>query len=124
MDAALALLSGAFFAAGFYLILSRALVRVLLGVALIGNAANLLILTAGRLVRALPPIAPEGLNAPLANAANPLPQALILTAIVIGFSLFAALLVLAARGYRSLGADNTDAMRSTEPAGGPPEREY
>ena len=89
METALALLSGLFLAASFYLLLSRALIRLLLGIALLGNGVNLLILTAGRLTRALPPIAPPGLAAPLPGAANPLPQALILTAIVIGFSLFA-----------------------------------
>lgn len=119
METALALLSGLFLSASFYLLLSRSLIRLLLGIALLGNGVNLLILTAGRLTRGLPPIAPAGLSAPLPGAANPLPQALILTAIVIGFSLFAVLIVLAARGYRVLGADDTDAMRLNEPEGAP-----
>jgi multicomponent Na+:H+ antiporter subunit C len=117
METPMALLSGLFFAASFYLLLSRALIPLLLGVALLGNGVNLLILTAGRLGRALPPIAPEGAMAPLAGSANPLPQALILTAIVIGFSLFAVLLVLAARGSAALRTDDTDQMRLAEPRG-------
>ena len=67
----------------------------------------------------MPPIALDGAKAPLAGAANPLPQALILTAIVIGFAMFAFLLVLAYRAYQSLEADDTDRMRLAEPRGGP-----
>jgi multicomponent Na+:H+ antiporter subunit C len=119
MDHVIAALSGVFFTAAIYLLLSRALIRMLLGLVLLGNAVNLLILVAGRLVRIVPPIALDGAKAPLAEAANPLPQALILTAIVIGFAMFAFLLVLAYRAYQSLEADDTDRMRITEPRGGP-----
>jgi multicomponent Na+:H+ antiporter subunit C len=119
MDHVIAALSGVFFTAAIYLLLSRALIRMLLGLVLLGNAVNLLILVAGRLGRIVPPIALDGAKAPLAEAANPLPQALILTAIVIGFAMFAFLLVLAYRAYQSLEADDTDRMRITEPRGGP-----
>lgn len=118
MDHVIAALSGVFFTAAIYLLLSRALVRMLLGLALLGNAVNLLIFVAGRLTRAVPPIVLEGETAPVASA-NPLPQALILTAIVIGFAMFSFLLVLAYRAYQSLEADNTDHMRLAEPEGGP-----
>ncbi|RYE48208.1 MAG: Na+/H+ antiporter subunit C [Hyphomicrobiales bacterium] len=119
MDHVIAALSGVFLTAAIYLLLSRALIRMLLGLVLLGNAVNLLILVAGRLGRIVPPIALEGAKAPLAGAANPLPQALILTAIVIGFAMFAFLLVLAYRAYQSLEADDTDRMRVAEPRGGP-----
>ena len=119
MDHVIAALSGVFLAAAIYLLLSRALIRMLLGLVLLGNAVNLLILVAGRLGRIVPPIALEGAKAPLAGAANPLPQALVLTAIVIGFAMFTFLLVLAYRAYQSLEADDTDRMRVTEPRGGP-----
>ena len=119
MDHVIAALSGVFLAAAIYLLLSHALIRMLLGLVLLGNAVNLLILVAGRLGRIVPPIALEGAKAPLAGAANPLPQALILTAIVIGFAMFTFLLVLAYRAYQSLEADDTDRMRVTEPRGGP-----
>ena len=72
---------------------------MLLGIAILGNGINLLILVAGRLTRTSPPILPAGTPAPDGPIANPLPQALILTAIVIGFALFTFLLVLA---YRAL----------------------
>lgn len=118
MDYALAALSGVFFTAATYLLLSRALIRMLLGLGLMGNAVNLLIFVAGRLTRAVPPIVLAGETAPILGA-NPLPQALILTAIVIGFAMFSFLLVLAYRAYQSLEADDTDKMRLAEPRGGP-----
>lgn len=115
MEIILAPLVGLFLAAAIYLMLSRALVRVMLGVALLGNGVNLLIFVAGRLTRAVPPIVPQGAEEPAGFVANPLPQALILTAIVIGFSMFAFLMVLVFRAYQSLDADNTDRMRLAEP---------
>lgn len=118
MDHVIAALSGVFLTAATYLLLSRVLIRMLLGLGLLGNAVNLLIFVSGRLTRAVPPIVPDGETAPLLGA-NPLPQALILTAIVIGFAMFSFLLVLAYRAYQSLDADNTDKMRLAEPKGGP-----
>jgi multicomponent Na+:H+ antiporter subunit C len=125
METILALLVGLFAAAAIYLILSRALIRVLIGIVLLGNAVNLLIFVAGRLTQGTPPIVPAGLRAPLGPVANPLPQALILTAIVIGFAMFAFLVVLAMRAYQLLYADNTDHLRLAEPEGEPrPPLEY
>ena len=119
MDHAVAALAGLFMTAAIYLLLSRSLISMLLGLTLLGNGINLIILVAGRLSRVVPPIAPGGMSAPLAGSANPLPQALILTAIVIGFGMFSFLLVLAYRAYQSLDAEDTDTMRLAEPKGGP-----
>ena len=125
MEFVVALLVGLIVAAAIYLILSRALIRVLLGIVLLGNGINLLIFVAGRLTTATPPIIPKSADAPAWPYANPLPQALILTAIVIGFAMFAYLAVLAFRTYQSLDADNTDHMRLTEPEQQPqPPLEY
>lgn len=118
MDYVFAGLAGLFIATGIYMLLSRALIRMLLGLTLLGNGVNLVILIAGRMGRIVPPIA-EGSEVPLAGAANPLPQALILTAIVIGFAMFTFLLVLTYRAYQSLEADDTDRMRVAEPPGRP-----
>lgn len=115
METVLAALVGLLIAAAIYLILSRALIRTLLGIVLLGNAINLLIFVAGRLTRAVPPIIPIGSKLSVTSAANPLPQALILTAIVIGFAMFAFLIVLALRAYQAMDADNTDHMRLAEP---------
>ena len=116
METALAVLVGVFFTFAIYLLLSRHVIRMLLGVAILGNGVNLLIFTAGRITREAPPIIPDHLTVPDVAVANPLPQALILTAIVISFSFFAFLLVLAMRAYQELDTDDTDDMRVAEPA--------
>ncbi|MFP5377939.1 MAG: Na(+)/H(+) antiporter subunit C [Acidimicrobiia bacterium] len=90
----LALTVGALYAAGTYLVLQRALTRIVLGLALLGHGANLLLLLAGgRAGRA--PIVGAG-DGPVAD---PLPQALALTAIVITFGITAFLLALAYRSW-------------------------
>jgi len=115
MEPVLAVLTGIFLAVAVYLLLSKYIIRMLLGVAILGNAVNLLIFTSGRIMREVPPVIGAGLDVPGGATANPLPQALILTAIVISFSFFAFLLVLSWRAYSVLGTDNTDAMRVAEP---------
>ena len=120
METLFSILIGIFFAAAVYLMLSKFLVRVLLGVVILGNAVNLLIFTNGRLLREVPPIIPEGHDVPATLTANPLPQALILTAIVISFSFFAFLLVLVYRAYQDLGTDDANEMRVAEPEGEAP----
>lgn len=119
MEALFSILVGIFFSVAIYLMLSRHSIRVLLGIAILGNAVNLLLFTAGRLTREVPPIIPAGMDALPAGAANPLPQALILTAIVISFSFFCFLLVLTWRAFQELQTDDTDEMRTAEPAGEP-----
>ncbi|MEM8914936.1 MAG: Na+/H+ antiporter subunit C [Pseudomonadota bacterium] len=115
LEATLALTAGGLFAASVYLILSRNLLRVLFGILTLSNAANLSIFIAGRLTRDVPPIIPRGSYVPEIATANPLPQALILTAIVIGFSLFAFILVLVYRAYQDLGTVDGNQMREAEP---------
>jgi multicomponent Na+:H+ antiporter subunit C len=125
MEPVLAILVGLFIAAAAYLMLSGALVRVLLGIVLLGSGANLLIFVAGRLTRATPPIVPAGQETIAGPFANPLPQALILTAIVIGFAMFAFFAVLVFRAYQELDADHSERMRVAEPPGEPrPPLEY
>ncbi len=115
MEPIVVILIGLFFAVAVYLMLSYQIVRMLLGVAILGNAVNLLIFTNGRLTREVPPVIPSHLYTPEVATANPLPQALVLTAIVISFSFFAFLLVLAFRAYQELGTDEVDKMRLAEP---------
>jgi len=119
MEAALPVLVALFFAAAVYLLLSRSVIRMLLGMVVLGNGVNLLIFTLGRISGSTPPIVPWNASIPLEGAANPLPQALILTAIVIGFALFAFMLALAYRAYKALGTDDTGAMRVAEPEQSP-----
>ena len=115
METIIAILVGLLFAISVYLLLSGSLIRLILGVFVLGNATHLLIFVSGRLTRESPPLIDKGLKVAEAGIANPLPQALILTAIVISFSLFAFLLVLSRRAYRTLDTVNTDEMRIAEP---------
>jgi multicomponent Na+:H+ antiporter subunit C len=115
MEPLLAIVIGFLFAISIYLMLRRSLVRVVIGVIILSNAVNLLIFTLGRLSRGTPPLIPAGEYVPIDPISNPLPQALILTAIVIGFGLLAYALVLTYRAYRELGTIDLDEMRAAEP---------
>ncbi|QDY70077.1 Na+/H+ antiporter subunit C [Qingshengfaniella alkalisoli] len=115
MEAVLAITIGALFAASVYLMLDRNLMRFLFGLTLITNAVNLSIFSVGRLKSNIPPLIPEGERAPIEPVANALPQALVLTAIVIGFGLFAFALILTLRAYTSFGTLQTDEIRLAEP---------
>ncbi len=115
MEIALSILVGIVVTCGAYLMLSGNMVRFLFGLALLSNAANLVIFAAGRLTYGAPPLIAPGEAGPLETVANALPQALILTAIVIGFGLLAFTLVLVHRANRSLGTVEGDAMRLAEP---------
>ena len=116
MEILLGSLAGILMAASVWLMLSRNLVKFLLGLVLIGNVANLVIFTAGGLTYGAPPLIAEGMAEAAGPVANALPQALILTAIVIGFGLVAFTLVLALRAYQELGTVNVDAMNLAEEA--------
>jgi multicomponent Na+:H+ antiporter subunit C len=100
--------------AGLYLALSRDLFRCVIGLAVLGSAANLVLFAAGRLDSPLPAVVPLG-DSILGDAANPLPQALVLTAIVIGFALLCFSLVLLLRLMRDARTDDALALRYAEP---------
>lgn len=110
-------LFGVLVAAAVYLLLSRHAVRLLLGLIVLGNAANLAIFAAGRVDGTAPPLVAAGADALAAGAANPLPQALILTAIVISFGMVVFALALAWRTIVATGTADVDAMRVAEPVG-------
>lgn len=114
METVLAFVIGGLYAAGIYLMLRRGLAQVIMGLSLLTNAANLLIFTVGGLTRANSPLVPEGASQPGDIYANPVPQSLILTAIVIGFGVLAFTLVLAYRVFQTVGSDDIDDMQATE----------
>lgn len=99
MEFLLALVVGLLFSAALFLMLSGVLVRFVFGFTLMGNAVNLLLFTAGRLDPVDPPLINAKQTLLAAPAANALPQALILTAIVIGFAMTIFLLVLLYQAY-------------------------
>jgi len=113
----LAVLVGAMVASSIYLMLGRDLIRFIFGLVLASNAVNLLILAAGRTGRRPPPLIGVGAEVPAGPVANALPQALILTAVVIGFALLAFVFVLFYRAYQELGTVDAERMRTAEPAG-------
>lgn len=114
MEIVLAIVVGGLYAAGIYMMLRRSLVKLLIGLGLLSHAANLLIFTAAKLTRAASPVIPMGETALETPYADPLPQALILTAIVISFGVIAFALALSYRTYKSVGSDDLDKMKGTE----------
>ena len=113
-----AFVAAALFGCALYMVLSRNLVRVLLGLSLLTTAVNLVLFQAGRMRSAQPPLIPDGADR-LGESADPLPQALVLTAIVIGFALSVVLAALALRAYRGHGSLRSDEIRSAERLGDP-----
>ena len=97
------------------LLLSRDLFRTLVGLAVLGSAVNLTVFLAGRPGSLTPPLIPPGLDRLAAGAADPLPQALVLTAIVIGFALLCFALVLGAWISQRAGHTEVDRLRLSEP---------
>jgi multicomponent Na+:H+ antiporter subunit C len=93
------------FACGVFLLLERSMTRVLLGFLLVGNATNLLILIMGG-VAGVAPIVEDGVET--GEMSDPLPQALILTAIVITFGVSAFLMALIYRSWRLSKDDDVD----------------
>ena len=115
METALAFMCGIIAAASIYLMLSGNLIRFIFGLVLATNAVNLLIFVSGRLSETRPPLIGEDAAVPVQELANALPQALILTAIVIGFALLTFVFILFYRTYQSLGTVDTESMRIAEP---------
>ncbi len=118
MSVLYAFVAAALFGCGLYMVLSRNLVRLLLGLSLLTTAVNLMVFQAGRIRSTQPPLIPEGAER-LQDAADPLPQALVLTAIVIGFALSVILVSLALRAYRGHGTLRSDEIDSAERLGAP-----
>lgn len=114
MERELAFVIWALFTAGFYLMLRRSIVRLLFGLVLLSHGANLLIFASAGLVRGSAPLVADGALIPEGEYADPLPQALILTAIVISFGVIAFAMVLFQRAYSETGADDLDAMTTTD----------
>ena len=114
MTLVLALVTAVLFSCGAWLLMQRRLTRIIVGIGLLGHGANLLIFLMGRLTPGQAPLIPAGATQPIEPFADPLPQALVLTAIVIGFGLKVFALVLVSRLYQSTGTDDLDQLRTTE----------
>lgn len=114
MEIVMSIVIGVCYATAVFLLLQKRLLQVILGISLLGHATNLLIFVAAGLHGTSLPIIPEGAEALPATAVDPLPQALILTAIVIGLALFGFSLALAYRCVAVLGHDDIDQLTHTD----------
>lgn len=106
---------GVLTAAGIYLCLRGRTFPVVLGLAMLSYAINVFLFAMGRLVIDRPPIFAKGMT----DHADPLPQALVLTAIVIAFGMTALVVVLALRSYLETGTDQVDGRPDADPAPDP-----
>ncbi|MFZ6666321.1 Na+/H+ antiporter subunit C [Peijinzhouia sedimentorum] len=114
MELLLAIVIGILYAAGIYMMLRRSLVKLIIGLILLGNGANMLIFLLGRITKGSPPIIPDSSSVFVEAYADPIPQALILTAIVISFGLQAFAIVLMKRVYHVVGTDDLDKINNME----------
>lgn len=110
MEIITSILAGLLFAAGIYNLLQKQLLRIVIGTGLISHGAHLFILTMGKLKRGQPPILTEGVS----NYVDPLPQAFILTSIVISFGVTSLVVVLAYRTATENKTDNMEELRGSE----------
>lgn len=114
MEILLAIMTGVLYAAGVYMILRRSLVKLIIGLILLGNGVNLLIFLLGRITKGEPPVIPDNASTLTGMFADPLPQALILTAIVISFGLQSFAIILIKRAYKVVKTDDLDEMNTTD----------
>ena len=110
MEIVLVIAIGVLTGSGVWLLLRPRTFQVIMGLSLLSYAVNLFIFSMGRLGLAIDkePVLQPGLPHDLAHYADPMPQALVLTAIVIGFAMTAFVVVLALRGLAELGNDHVD----------------
>ncbi|MDT8405154.1 Na+/H+ antiporter subunit C [Sulfuriflexus sp.] len=109
MEALVALVIGVLTACGVYLTLRARTFPMVLGLTFLSYAVNLFLFTMGRLTIGQPPI----IKATAPGYADPLPQALVLTAIVISFAMTAFVIMLALKARAELGNDHVDGREDT-----------
>lgn len=114
MELLLIILLGLLYAAGVYFILRRSMVKLLFGILLLGSGANILIFLLGGITKGKPPVIAEDAKLFQDVFADPVPQALILTAIVISFAMIAFAIVLLKRVYALVDSDDLDDLNTPE----------
>ena len=114
MEILIALLIGTLFASGIYCLLRRSLMKIIIGIMLLSQGANLLVFAVGGLVHDTPVFISGESGTPPAGHGDPLPQALVLTAIVIGFGLVIFTIALLLRAYNAVGSDDMNAFNQTD----------
>ncbi|TVR11175.1 MAG: cation:proton antiporter [Planctomycetota bacterium] len=119
MNVLMAVVVGVMVACGLYLMMQRRLLHLLLGIALLGNGVNVSIIISAGITPDNPPVIPADRDVPLEPYADPLPQALVLTAIVIGFGVLGFAVALAWRSFHLSRDDDMDKLVTTEGFGSP-----
>jgi multicomponent Na+:H+ antiporter subunit C len=114
MNFILAITVGLLYSSGMYMMLRRSIVKLIIGLILLSHAANLLIFTISRITRGKPPLIEEGHEVIEGPFADPVPQALILTAIVISFGVQAFAIVLLKKVYQKTNTDDLDKLQTTD----------
>lgn len=109
MEILMSIVIGIIFTVSVYLLLSRSIIRVILGTLLLSHGVHLLLITMSELQRGAPPL----LNLNAEAFTDPLPQALVLTAIVISFGVTSFLLVMAYRTYKEHKTDDLEELRGS-----------
>lgn len=110
MEIVLAILVGVLFAAGVYMVLRRSIIKFIIGIILMSNATNLLVFLSAGIVPGVPPMVGEDAD----KMADPLPQALVLTAIVIGLGIVVYTLALKYKFFELTGTDDLDQLKKTD----------
>ncbi len=121
MEILIAILVGILYTAGTYMILRRSILKFILGIIFLSNATNLLVFLSAGIIAGKPPIigvSDSGSNglteAQVQAMADPLPQALVLTAIVIGFGIMVFVLALKFKYFQVTGTDDLDQLKKTD----------
>ncbi len=114
MDILVPLICGILYAVGIYLMLHRSYVKILIGMAILGHAVNVFLFSVSRLTRGETALIPENETTLEGVFADPIPQALILTAIVIGFGIQAFAIVLFRRAYQATGTHDINQLNNTD----------
>lgn len=114
MDFIMPIVVGILYAGGIYLMFHRNFLKLIIGLVILGHATNLFIFTISRLTRGQPALIPEDATQGDAAFADPVPQALILTAIVIGFGIQAFAIVLIKRAHDALGTTDMNDLNNTD----------
>ena len=113
MEIIMAILVGVLYSAGVYMLLRRSILKFIIGIIFLSNATNLLVFLSAGLVGGLP-VFLDGMEGRMENFADPLPQALVLTAVVIGLGIVVYLLAIKYRLFNETGTDDLDQIKPTE----------
>lgn len=114
MEIVLPILTGFLYAVGFYFLLHRSFIKLIIGIIIFAHASNLFVFVAGGIMRGGSPFINEGAQVVSSQTADPLPQAMILTAIVIGLGIQAFAIVLLKRVYYVVKSSDLEKLNETD----------